>query len=39
MEGGHGVGSTYSQAEAETTDTYAFLLWQLGVEGFQPAGP
>jgi prolyl oligopeptidase len=37
MEGGHGIGSTYSQAENETTDTYAFLLWQLGVEGFQPS--
>ena len=39
MEGGHGIGSTYSQEEVETTDTYAFLLWQLGVEGWQPAVP
>ena len=39
MQGGHGIGSTYSQEEVETTDTYAFLLWQLGVEGFQPPAP
>jgi prolyl oligopeptidase len=39
LEGGHGIGSTYSQAEAETTDMYAFLLWQLGAEGFQPTAP
>jgi prolyl oligopeptidase len=39
MQGGHGIGSTYSQTENETTDRYAFLLWQLGVEGFQPPAP
>ncbi|HXY68812.1 MAG TPA: prolyl oligopeptidase family serine peptidase, partial [Gemmatimonadales bacterium] len=39
MEGGHGIGSTYSQFETETTDLMAFLLWQLGVAGYQPATP
>jgi prolyl oligopeptidase len=39
LEGGHGIGSTYSQAEAETADLYAFLLWQFGVDGFQPPAP
>jgi prolyl oligopeptidase len=39
FEGGHGIGSTYSQAEAETADIFAFLFWQLGVPGFQPAAP
>jgi len=39
FEGGHGIGSTSSQAEAETADLNAFLLWQLGVDGFQPPAP
>ncbi len=34
--GGHSVG-TKSQAEEELADYYAFLLWQAGVPGFQPA--
>jgi prolyl oligopeptidase len=36
LEGGHGIGSTYSQEEAEETDLYSFLLWQFGAPGFQP---
>ncbi len=36
---GHGMGSSISQYNAELADTYAFLLWQFGVVGFQPAVP
>jgi prolyl oligopeptidase len=37
-EGGHGlIGSGRSQAVALTADEYAFLLWQFGTPGFQPA--
>jgi prolyl oligopeptidase len=39
FEAGHGIGSTYSQQEAEKADEFAFLLWQFGVAGFQPGGP
>jgi prolyl oligopeptidase len=28
-DAGHGIGSTRSQQDRETADTYAFLLWQL----------
>jgi prolyl oligopeptidase len=28
-DAGHGMGSTRSQQDRETADTYAFLLWQL----------
>jgi prolyl oligopeptidase len=34
---GHGIGSTVSQRLAETADTYAFLLWQMGVKAYQRA--
>jgi prolyl oligopeptidase len=34
---GHGIGSTRSQQDEEAADTYAFLLWQTGVKGYQPA--
>ncbi len=34
---GHGIGSTRSQQDQEAADTYAFLLWQTGVKGYQPA--
>jgi prolyl oligopeptidase len=34
---GHGIGSTRSQQDQETADTYAFLLWQTGVKAYQPA--
>jgi prolyl oligopeptidase len=32
---GHGVGSTREQWQGERADIYAFLLWQMGVPGFQ----
>ena len=36
--GGHGlIGATKSQAEELTADEYSFLLWNMGVAGFQPA--
>jgi prolyl oligopeptidase len=35
-QAGHGIGSTVSQQLAESADEYAFLLWQMGVPGFQP---
>lgn len=35
-EAGHGVGSTRTQKQREAADTYAFLLWQMGIAGFQP---
>jgi len=37
FDAGHGVGSTRAQQDREAADTYAFLLWQTGVKGFQPA--
>ena len=30
MQAGHGVGSTVNQRQAQTADTQAFLLWQMG---------
>jgi prolyl oligopeptidase len=36
FDAGHGVGSTRSQQDREAADTYAFLLWQTGVKGYQP---
>ena len=35
-DAGHGVGSTKRQRLEERADVYAFLLWQMGVPGFQP---
>jgi prolyl oligopeptidase len=35
-EGGHGIGDTKSQRQRQTTDVYAFLLWQAGHPDFQP---
>ena len=37
FEAGHGIGSTKEQRQNEWTDMFAFLLWQFGVPGFQPA--
>jgi prolyl oligopeptidase len=37
FDAGHGIGSTRAQQDREATDTYAFLLWQTGVKGYQPA--
>ena len=36
FEAGHGIGSTRAQQDHEAADTYAFLLWQTGVKGYQP---
>jgi prolyl oligopeptidase len=37
FDAGHGIGSTRGQQDREAADTYAFLLWQTGVKGYQPA--
>ncbi len=34
-DGGHGVGSTKTQALQERADILAFFLWQMGVPGYQ----
>src|SRR5262252_8195008 len=36
FDAGHGIGSTRTQQDREAADTYAFLLWQTGVKGYQP---
>ena len=36
-EAGHGSGASREQAQLRQADAWAFLLWQFGVEGFQPA--
>lgn len=36
-DAGHGIGSTRSQQDRETADTYVFILWQTGVGAYQPA--
>jgi prolyl oligopeptidase len=37
-EGGHGlIGATKRQAAILVADEYAFLLWNMGVPGFQPS--
>ena len=33
-DAGHGLGSTRTQRDIETADTYAFILWQTGVAGY-----
>jgi prolyl oligopeptidase len=35
-DAGHGIGSSLAQQQAELADIYAFLLWQMGVENYQP---
>jgi prolyl oligopeptidase len=35
-DAGHGVGSTKQQQLQERADIFAFLLWQMGVDGYQP---
>lgn len=37
FQGGHGIGSTRAQRDEEFGDIFAFMLWQAGVDGFQPA--
>jgi prolyl oligopeptidase len=34
-DSGHGVGNTKKQQFEERADMYAFLLWQMGVKGFE----
>jgi prolyl oligopeptidase len=36
-DAGHGPGATRDQAQRRTADRWAFMLWQAGAEGFQPA--
>ncbi len=38
-DAGHGIGNTRKQQMQERADVYAFFLWQMGVEGFQPKAP
>lgn len=35
-EAGHGVGNTKSQMFEERADIFSFMLWQMGVPGYQP---
>ena len=35
-DAGHGIGNTKSQQLAERADMFSFLLWQMGVTGYQP---
>lgn len=35
-DAGHGVGSTKLQVLAERADIFAFMLWQMGLPGYQP---
>jgi prolyl oligopeptidase len=37
FDAGHGIGSTRAQQDREAADSYAFLLWQTDVKGYQPA--
>ena len=37
FDAGHGIGSTRNQVVEEFADSLAFLLWQDGVAGYQPA--
>jgi prolyl oligopeptidase len=36
FDAGHGIGATKKQQFEERADMYSFLLWQMGVAGFQP---
>jgi prolyl oligopeptidase len=39
-DAGHGIGSSMTQHEEETADTWSFALWQMGEPEFQPpSGP
>jgi len=35
-DAGHGIGSTKRQQLQERADIFAFFLWQMGVDGYQP---
>lgn len=34
--GGHGIGSTREQRDAEEADQHAFVFWRAGLSGWQP---
>ena len=36
FDAGHGIGNTKKQQLAERADMFAFMLWQMGVAGYQP---
>jgi hypothetical protein len=37
FDGGHGtIGAGQQAVDAEWADGFAFLLWQMGVKGYQP---
>ena len=38
FQAGHGLGSTRAQRDEEFGDIFAFILWQAGIAGYQPAG-
>ena len=35
-DAGHGIGNTKKQQLTERADVFSFLLWQMGVAGYQP---
>ena len=35
-DAGHGIGSTKQQQMQERADIFAFMLWQMGVDAYQP---
>jgi prolyl oligopeptidase len=35
-EAGHGIGSTKTQLIQERADIFAFMMWQFGIENYQP---
>jgi prolyl oligopeptidase len=35
-DAGHGIGNTKAQQLQERADVFSFMLWQMGVPGFQP---
>jgi prolyl oligopeptidase len=37
FQAGHGLGSTRAQLDEMYGDMFAFILWQAGMAGFQPA--
>ncbi len=34
-DAGHGIGNTKAQQQLERADVYSFLLWNMGVKGFE----
>jgi prolyl oligopeptidase len=37
FDAGHGIGSTKLQRDQELADKLAFMFWQFGMPGYQPA--